>query len=804
MANEDYVVQGSGGFTPMCELQNAVGYLDTRFYITNLNVEDPGTDIYIGMSIMVGEEICRIDFIDELYVDVARGCADTIPWEHSAGALIWFYPDDIGGDDREHGSGETLSIKLLTRTNSDYLPIEKSPPNELTFNWRFQRPYAPGQMMVNTFNWFQDFMLTADIGALVLTWVHRDRVTQADTLVSHVEGGIGPEPGTTYWMSVYKIEEGNPDPVLVRTEVGITGTTFTYTWAQAAADFDHDVDPDGPEEGTPIEGFLMFGSSRDDLESWQAYRINFTHNNAAALMRVAQFAMQSADDSPDLGPTYSGMFVPEAGEQVAQEDGDAYSETPLAGVMTSETAAQSGQEHSVYRPFVRNLFESSYTQNIRREGSMPATARVTTVGARHTDRMTDQQEIWSRRLIQSHELEYRKTGVFTPWATISADMDYMTDWITLDKTSFVDGVPLSSVMPGQLAIVDQELVRVDEIAGMSVKLARGCADTIPWKHFKGARIWFFEAYSIVDETPWPRPSGDQGTINLEYKAAPVVFGPHVDMDEVYGDQLNIKSRQWRPLPVAHLLIAGKRWYLGHRISPNEVVPITWSQRNRITQAATVVSHDEPNYAHEQGTRYNIKVELFKTVEGNQRVLKVRDSWTDGTRFDYTWEMALSDGYKAGIFLGACGNVTLPIRVNAWRDGLSNWQSYTVLLTVPAPPCKPGQTPGGGGPGSSTGGLGGAGTGGDGVGSGGNGSTGGGSQNPGSPGNPGDPLDNSHGPDGSGPLPIDPGTPVVPPMPPNPESEMYWDVNWDEFYAANPYDDSIYDGNDPASDDDIGG
>jgi len=95
------------------------------------------------------------------------------------------------------------------------------------------RPYPPRNIQVNGSRW------PASIGGsdeLAITWAHRDRTLQAISLNRQDDGDFGPEIGVTYTLEIY----GETD-MLLRTESGFTGTSYTYL--QADEEADSGVDP---------------------------------------------------------------------------------------------------------------------------------------------------------------------------------------------------------------------------------------------------------------------------------------------------------------------------------------------------------------------------------------------------------------------------------------------------------------------------------------------------------------------------------------------------------------------------------
>ncbi len=259
MAASDYSVRSQGMMCP-------IGYLDayTTRGETTLVIRDfkrvvsAEDDIRVGDAVLVNDEFMRVESVAMPNIVVARGCADTIPQSHAEGSKVWFISRGASSDNREYTAASTVGVKLLPFTMSGgAVPISGAPPLTVTFNWRFQRPYPPGNFMCNDEPWHMSSGEVNPTTDLVFTWAHRDRVVQADRLIGHNEASIGPEAGTTYIARVYDLDSN-----LVREVTGITGATWTYTYDMAQEDL--------PDQ----EGWIEVCSARDTLESWQFYEID--------------------------------------------------------------------------------------------------------------------------------------------------------------------------------------------------------------------------------------------------------------------------------------------------------------------------------------------------------------------------------------------------------------------------------------------------------------------------------------------------------------------------------------------------
>jgi len=265
MSNADYEAVASGNFCPIATLGFSVEHLTSTFSLTDLRRVLPD-DVYVGMPALIDNEIVRVESFTDSSMVVKRGCADTIPAPHISGAIIFFMGVGFTSTDRrEYLGNETVSLKSLPRTSSGTTPIEYSPPVEVIFNQRFARPYPPGQMLVNDLVWTSVVTMSRVVD-LILSWVGRNRVVQADQLVGWSEAGIASEVGTTY-----RIVLSTAGDTVVRTITGLTGLSWPYTFEDAVEDFALEALVDTGD----YAAHLTIESMRDGLASWQKYRVDF-------------------------------------------------------------------------------------------------------------------------------------------------------------------------------------------------------------------------------------------------------------------------------------------------------------------------------------------------------------------------------------------------------------------------------------------------------------------------------------------------------------------------------------------------
>lgn len=208
-----FIDRGNGDFCPTALVVQAIDKTTVGINIT----ADLGLDqVVVGTAALIDDEIVRIDAIDVLAgaVTLARGCADSVPANHAAGARIWFYDGAYGIDKTEYTAGLAVQAKLLTRTGTELLSEELASTDNLVLTQRQNQPYPPGNAMLNG-----DRYPTIANSPARLTWSHRDRVLQADQLVDTTAANIGPETGVTYSARLLTTAQA-----VVDSQTGITGT----------------------------------------------------------------------------------------------------------------------------------------------------------------------------------------------------------------------------------------------------------------------------------------------------------------------------------------------------------------------------------------------------------------------------------------------------------------------------------------------------------------------------------------------------------------------------------------------------
>lgn len=222
-----FVDRGDGDWCPTAQLA-AVLPIGAGPSVITLVSGDHLEEVVVGQAALIDDEIVRVDAINIStgVATLARGCADTVPAQHAAGARVWFYDAFENVDETVYSNGVTLQAQLLTNTSLGQLSPGLAGTDSLALTGRQGRPYPPGQFKL-TGNYYP----AAVSGELILTGVHRDRLQQADQLVDTTVGAIGPESGTTYSARLVRADT----LVELTSATGLSTPTVTLSTSYAGA-----------------------------------------------------------------------------------------------------------------------------------------------------------------------------------------------------------------------------------------------------------------------------------------------------------------------------------------------------------------------------------------------------------------------------------------------------------------------------------------------------------------------------------------------------------------------------------------
>ncbi|MEL6208601.1 MAG: hypothetical protein AAFR44_00155, partial [Pseudomonadota bacterium] len=225
------VQDGQASFVPTAQLAGALSDLPTARTVAVTGWTDRA-DVLPGMIASIGAELVRIDVVSADSVTLGRGVLDTVPAAHSAGAALIVWGAGVALGSTGFTAGQDIDVRLLTFTPRGRLALASAAVDQLAFDARQIRPLPPGNVQAN--GGYSVPAAALGSGDVVLTWAHRDRLTQTSPILyDYTAGDIGPEVGVTYEVVVRWIDPGTDlpiDPPAAQIDAG-TANTYTLTAA---------------------------------------------------------------------------------------------------------------------------------------------------------------------------------------------------------------------------------------------------------------------------------------------------------------------------------------------------------------------------------------------------------------------------------------------------------------------------------------------------------------------------------------------------------------------------------------------
>ncbi|WP_288959810.1 phage tail protein [uncultured Sulfitobacter sp.] len=167
-----------------------------------------GQFAFIGDGTDEGTEIAVLRGFDEATDTwtLDRGVLDTVPRQWPTETPVWFVPINaaIADNDQLRSAGETPEYKILPRTSLGVLDIDDAGITTGTIGVRPHAPLRPSNIQVNG----QAFGLydATNETDLVVTWSHRNRLTEDGQVVKWDAAGVTPEHGQQTIVTVYRAD----------------------------------------------------------------------------------------------------------------------------------------------------------------------------------------------------------------------------------------------------------------------------------------------------------------------------------------------------------------------------------------------------------------------------------------------------------------------------------------------------------------------------------------------------------------------------------------------------------------------
>ncbi|MCO8087262.1 phage tail protein [Acinetobacter indicus] len=222
-----YELVSSVEYASFARTDEAVNRTQQSFVVKN---EDLSIQFRQDSLIMLGDEIAIYKSYDTetKTLTVERGALDTIPQNHIANTVLYFYDDAFAYDPEGYTPPKTVNATVLTTTPSGIESLETSPKRQIEIESRAIRPYPPANVKINGEYWPDE--IETD---LVITWSDRNRLDL--NIIDWYSTGVAIEPNTQTHLTI--IERDDNEVVLATSNNNVSGTS-TYTMPVATMQAD--------------------------------------------------------------------------------------------------------------------------------------------------------------------------------------------------------------------------------------------------------------------------------------------------------------------------------------------------------------------------------------------------------------------------------------------------------------------------------------------------------------------------------------------------------------------------------------
>lgn len=201
------------------------------------------------------DEIAMIQSIAAEGFTLVRGVMDTVPRAWPANTNVWFVNlEQNFADETIRSAGETVSYRLLTRTDQGLLALEDATTLTGVLGERPHLPNRPAKVTVAG-SAFGPVALDG-AGPFAITWATRNRTMETSQIVPWSYSSVIPETGQTTVVEVLR-----PDRTVAFTAEGLAGETYNLASASL---------------GALTAGFIRVSSQRDEFPSLQGLEVPFT------------------------------------------------------------------------------------------------------------------------------------------------------------------------------------------------------------------------------------------------------------------------------------------------------------------------------------------------------------------------------------------------------------------------------------------------------------------------------------------------------------------------------------------------
>lgn len=222
-----YTLQDPVAFAPSALLAADIGDDPAERTIT-VEAWSGLNEVTTGTLAAIGNELVRIDEVSATSLSLGRGCLDTVPQPHPAGTPVICWQQLANASEAAFAAGETVGVKMLPETGFGTLPLAQAPEDTVTLASRAIRPLPPGNLRGNGVSVVNPN--TLNLGPILLTWSHRDRLAQTSLVFDAYDAGdIGPEPGVSYTAEIRWVDPDTDTTLEPPAKVIDAGTANSLT-----------------------------------------------------------------------------------------------------------------------------------------------------------------------------------------------------------------------------------------------------------------------------------------------------------------------------------------------------------------------------------------------------------------------------------------------------------------------------------------------------------------------------------------------------------------------------------------------
>lgn len=173
-------------------------------------------------------------------------------------------------------------------------------------------------------------------------------------------------------------------------------------------------------------------------------------------------------------------------------------------------------------------------------------------------------EIW---FSNTGEYQFSHQSGFSSYATL-------TSAIAIDATQVAVSQPIIGDLPC-LAVLGEEIIRIDSQTGMTLTVSRGMLDTVPIKHDASEKLFTLPDSPILYDF-------EEGE-HVEVKALTTTGGQTLDISNANMLSIDTTARQSLPLPPCNVQFNGTSWPASVTLPLN----ISWKVRERLSEVVGV-------------------------------------------------------------------------------------------------------------------------------------------------------------------------------------------------------------------------